>query len=270
MKSLNIVYASLIFIFLSGGALAQEWSYSNEVDEFADTSIHTASVNSLSGKGFVVARCNEKKKLEVYLSVGEFIGSRDSYPVRYRIDKGSPQSSKWGVSTKGTDVFVNNFEKVDLARNLMSGDQLLLEVEDFRGTPHQSKYSLKGSSIALGRVLDACGIAREGVVVEGIDVSVKKHISMWGPKNTKCKKAMLSSLGYSISDANSEKSPELYKALQKYMDDKYAVCGTKKVSRTQEIYECKQKDRFLNGLYADAIKKDGSFKEMCGSLYIDD
>jgi len=269
MKKLKFI-TSLLILFSSGSALAKEWSYSNEVDEFADTSVHIASVNSLSGRGFAVVKCDAKKKLEVYLSVGEFIGSEDSYPVRYRIDKRSPESSKWSVSTKGTSVFVRNFDKVDLVRNLLSGDELLLEVTDFRGTPHQSKYSLKGSSTAIGKVLDACGIAREEVIVEGVDVSVKKHISMWGPKNTECNKKMLISLGYSISDSSSTKSPDLYKALQKYMDDKYAVCGTNKVSNMQEIYECKQKDRFINGLYADAIKKDSTFKDVCGSLYIGD
>jgi hypothetical protein len=264
------IFSFLTLIVLSSNALATKWSYSSKVDEFADTSVHSAIVNSNDGKGFAVVKCNEKSKLEIYLSVGEFIGSDDSYPVRYRIDKGTPEMSKWGVSTKGTAVFVKNSDKVFLARKLMSGNQLLLEVTDFRGTPNKSKYSLSGSTKAIGKVLDACGIKRKETMVEGVDESVKKEISMWGPKGTQCKKNMLISLGYSISDKTSSKSPDVYKALQKYMDDKYAVCGTNKVSMTDKIYACKQKDRFLSGVYGDAIKVDKSFKEQCGSLYVGD
>jgi hypothetical protein len=264
------IISLIAFTVLSNSALGNEWAYSNKIDEFADTSTHTALVNSHDNKGFAVVKCNEKEKLELYFSVGEYIGSEDSYPVRYRVDKNTPESGKWGVSTKGTSSFVDNRDKVHLARMLMSGNQFLLEVTDFRGTPHKSKYSLAGSTESIGKVLDACAIARTETIVEGVDSSVKKQISMWGPKNTQCNKGMLISLGYSISDNSSSKSPDVYKALQKYMDDKYAVCGTDKVSMTDKIYECKQKDRFLNGVYGDAVKVVKSFKEQCGSLHMGD
>ena len=264
------IVSLIAFTILSNNVLGNEWAYSNKVDEFADTSIHTALVSSHDNKGFAVVKCNEKENLELYFSVGKFIGSEDNYPVRYRIDKNAPESSKWGVSTKGTASFVSNQDKVHLARMLMSGNQFLLEVTDFRGTPHKSKYSLTGSTETIGKVLDACAIARIETKVEGVDSSVKKQISMWGPKNTQCKKSMLLSLGYPISDKSSSKTPDVYKALQQYMDDKYAICGTDKVSRTDKIYACKQKDRFLNGVYGDAVKVDKSFKEQCGSLYMGD
>ena len=264
MKPIKIL-GSLVASILSANVLATEWSYSSEVDEFTDTTVHIALVTSLDTNGFVIAKCDEEKKFELYLSVDEFIGSQDTYKVRYRIDKNSPESDEWNVSTEGTSVFARYRDKLYIAREFMSGTQLLVEVTDFHGTPHQSKYSLNGATNAIGQVLDACGKSREAVDIEGVSVSVKKHISILGPKATLCKKKELTTLGYVISDESSDKSPDVYKALQKYMDDKSAICGTRKAKATDEVY-CENKEWFLNKLYGDAKKKDKSLKKTCGHV----
>jgi hypothetical protein len=80
---------------------------------------------------------------------------------------------------------------------------------------------------------------------------------------------MLVSLGYSISDKTSSKSPDVYKALQKYIDDKYSKCGTD-FGEAKGSYYCQKKERFLSRVYDDAIKVNRSFVEQCGSQYVAD
>lgn len=265
IKFMGLMATAILF---NTNALASVWTYNSKVDKFTDNTVYTASVNS--GDGFITARCDEKKQFELYLSVGEFIGSRANYDVRYRIDKNNLESSKWSPSSNGTSVFATNPDKFDVARKLMFGDFVLVEVTDFRGTPHQSRYSLKGSARAIGRVLDACGISHKETVVEGIDTAVSREIAMWGIKNTRCKKEMLIKLGYPVSEVSSEKSEDLYRALQKYVDDKYSLCGTGKLDQFEERHACRQKEQFVRGLYGDAVKSDISFKDSCGSLYLGD
>lgn len=256
----------VIIILVPFNVVASEWRYSKQIDEFTDISTFVASSYSVSGKGVAAVTCNEKLKFNLYFSVGEYIGSDDKYTVRYRVDKKDPESGKWGVSTEGVGVFASEKDKVHLAREMLFGDLLLLEVTDFRGTPHQAKYSLKGAQSAIGKVLDACNIESRGFLIRDIDHLVVENISEWGPKYTICKKQMLIALGYSISDISSKKTPDLYQASQKYVDDKHTVCGTNEVTSLQKIYECEQKHRFLYGLYRDAYKKDSSFKEKCSSI----
>jgi len=266
MKKYIIFCTVLVIALMSSTAIASEWNYTSELDEFSDTSKHMASISALKGKGYAVALCDEESNFQLYFSLGEFIGLEGDYPVRYRIDKKKPKSGKWGVSTKGTSVFVSNIDKVNLARELLSGNRLLLEVKDYNGTSHQSKFSLKGASDAIGKVLQACAIERKEIVLKNIDPSVKKHISKWGPKSTVCEKEMLASLGYSISNFSFKKTPDVYYALQKYIDDKYAACGTNKMNSAVDKLFCKEKDILYISVYSDATEIDNSFKDKCGQL----
>jgi len=258
----------IIFTVLSSSTFANKWSYLNEIDEFSDASIHIAFVRSNNGKGMAVFTCNEDNNLEMYFSVGEYIGSNGRYPIRYRVDKRKVVEKKWDANGEGTAVFVNR-DRTGLAKKLMYGNQLLLEVTDFRGTPHKSKFPLIGSAESIGKVLDACTVTRVETIKDQVDISVKDRIFRWGPKSTQCNKNMLVSLGYLISDKTSSKSPDVYKALQKYIDDKYLKCGTD-FGEAKGSYYCQKKERFLSRVYDDAIKVNRSFVEQCGSQYVAD
>lgn len=265
MNKYQIAFLYLVILW-SFDVVAAQWTYSKKIDEFSDTETHVARVNNTSGAGFAIARCSNKSNFELYFSVGEFIGTGDSYKVRYRVDKNKLESRKWGISTDGVFIFAGDRDKKHLAREMLAGNLLLLEVKDFRGTPHKSKYSLAGATNTIGKVLDSCGIGRKEVPFEGIDASVVKYVSKWGPKNTYCSKQMLLALNFSITDASTEKTPELYQAMQDYIDYKHSACGTKKATASNTSYRCKKKDRFLLALYMDATARNGAFKKDCGSL----
>ena len=163
-KISNIIF--VIGLFHVCNVSAGEWFYTKNVDEFLDTETHVALVNSLIGDGYGIARCEGNTEFNLIFSVGKFIGTNDSYSVRYRIDKQNPVSSIWGVSTEGTSIFVKNRDKNQLARQMLSGNSLLLEVMDYKGTPHKIKLSLNGSKNAIGKVMDACNIERIEILGE--------------------------------------------------------------------------------------------------------
>ena len=123
---MKILIGAFITVLTIHSALvsAADWTYSTETDDFLDTTQHTARVTAEEGGGYAVARCDENSDFDMYFSVDEFIGSQDRYPVRFRIDKQSPGSSEWGVSTEGTAVFVSNSDKVMLARQMLEGSKL--------------------------------------------------------------------------------------------------------------------------------------------------
>lgn len=243
-------------------AQTQEWSYKVKRDEFTDTSVHTAYVDGMSSKGFALARCDENKVFSLVFSVDEFIGSRGSYPVRYRIDKNDAVSERWGVSTKGTAVFAGS-SKINLSKALMSGSVLLIEITDYRGTPHKGKFSLKASSTNIGKVLSACGLAESleakapsnRASIDGVAPEIVKFINTWGEKSTVCSKKMLSALKYEITDFSSVKSRDFYEAAQNYIKDKSQECNAWPANQT-----CLFK---LWDLYVDTKNLDLDFTEAC-------
>lgn len=262
LSTLSVV----IFCQVAEGA---DWQYAVKVDRFTDAKVHTGSITADSGEGFGVIRCDESKKLEIFFSVGEFIGSEGQFPIRYRIDKHDVVPDKWGVSTQGTSVFVGAIEKAPFARKLADGaSNLLLEIKDYRGTAHQAKFSLQDSNDVISKVLEACGTSRNKFEIAGVSDSIIDRLELYGPKFVVCQKKMLTTLGYSISDESSEKTSDLYLAMQAYLDDKLAKCPT----TSDRIYKmnCDRPDGFLYEVYGDAIGRKPSLRQQCGSLKIGD
>ena len=247
-------------------SLGSDWVYESDVDAFTDSETHTARTSASDVDGFAVARCADDS-FELIFSVGEYIGSDDRYAVRYRIDKEPPGSSEWGVSTTGTAVFANAVEGQRLARSMMSGSTMLLEVTDYQGTPHRASYSLSGSSVALQKVLEACAVPLEEFRPDttGISPAVVKHVDLLGPKNIECTKKYLAALGFSVEDTSSKKTRRYYEMLDVYFKKKQSECPDSGFS--PEIY-CIGEDLTFMQLYSDAADLNDSLRATCGELTI--
>lgn len=229
------------------------WKYSVSNDEFSDKSIHMASV--LTAKDvFGLVRCNVQKELEVFFSVGSYIGSGDEYKVRYRIDKDSAVSGKWSVSSEGTAVFLDKDAGKELSRGLMKGNKFLLEATDYRGTSHRSTFPLKGSNRAIGKVLKACGIAPIRVRNE-LSWVVKDTVARFGPRYTVCNKNMLRVIGYEIKDKTANKSEDMVLAMQDFYN--------KEGDHSRGIFP------FMK-LYSEAKSANYQLIRPCGDVYLED
>ncbi|WP_261842065.1 hypothetical protein [Aliamphritea ceti] len=243
---------------------AEDWFYAKRVDEFSDQETHIAMVRSIEERSLALARCLQEEEFDLIFSVGHFIGVGNKYPVRYRVDKQDSVQSDWIVSTRGDSVFASDFDKTHLARQMLHGDELLVEITDARGSAFTAHLPLQGAANTLGRVMDACSVAREGLKVEGIDVAVQKYISMLGPKNVVCHKQMLGELGYELTDFSSVKSTDFFRQTQQFMNDKLAECAGMDSRLKQAMYGCKRKEWLLDNIYPEASKKNEALVSSCG------
>lgn len=252
-----------IFLFAAPiAANASDWTYKSDIDAFTDKETHTAQVAASTGGGFAVARCADGS-FELFFSVDEFIGSDDRYPVRYRVDKGEPGSASWSVSTQGTALFAGGVDGQRLARSMMSGSELLMEVTDYRGTAHRASYSLNGSAAALEKVLVACDVPLVEYLADttGITPAVVEHINGRGPKSIACLKQYLQVMGYEIDDMGPNKTRQFYEVADRYFQKKQRECSD---SSTES--HCIVEGLTFLALYSDATSRDASLRSTCGQL----
>ncbi len=263
MKRLCILLITLGF-FWPVQLVAEDWFYAKRIDEFTDQETHIAMVRSVKERSLALARCLQEEEFDLIFSVGQFIGIGNRYPVRYRIDKQDSVESDWIVSTRGDSVFASDFDKTHLARQMLQGKELLVEITDARGSSYTAHLPLQGAVNTLGRVMDACSVDRKGLSLEGIDVAVQKYISMLGPKNVVCHKQMLGVLGYELTDMSPLKSTDFFQQTQRFMNDKLAECAVMDSRLKQAMYGCKRKQWLLDNIYPEASKKNESLVYSCG------
>lgn len=254
----------LVIMVIPAASFGSEWVYKSDVDAFTDSETHTASVAASGGDGFAVVRCADGS-FEMFFSVGEFIGSDDRYSVRHRIDKQPPGSAKWWVSTTGTSVFAGSVDGQRLARSMMSGSTLLLEVTDYQGTPHMANYSLAGSKAALQKVLNACDVplVEYQADTSGITPAVVEHIDGLGPKSIQCMKQYLVVLGYEVEDMSARRTRQCYEMADQYYRAKRSECPDSGFSSEPH---CISEGLTFLALYSDAADRDESLRATCGQL----
>lgn len=268
-------FASIFFMLIPTCALASSWTYSYEVDGFSDKNQHRAVISLDNNKVFGFVRCSAEKDLDIVFSLDSYIGTDSKYSVRYRFDKKTVIETLWGVSTNGTAVFVSSSEVIRFGRELIAGNELLLEVTDFRGTPKQVKYPLSGTSDAVGKVFNACHIPVQ-VPKLSIDPSkvtqlVESAMAKWKPKEIQCNKVSLKILGHDVKDLGTEITINSYYAMQQYFNKTYLKeCGPETKSVYEKTYDCQSKERFMSSrvivlLNREAAKADQTtYAKVCG------
>ncbi|ABZ76351.1 hypothetical protein Shal_1786 [Shewanella halifaxensis HAW-EB4] len=256
-----VLLSSVFLTSIQTSAVAQPWEFSSTVDDFADTSISIASTKTSDGKGMAFVRCNAKTKLEIVFADGQYMGTGKSLSVRYRIDKDEVVNQRWRPSTEGTSLFVGSSGKYPLARNLANGEKIIIEVKDYKGTPHKFSFALTGAKEPIRQVFDKCGIPFELPQIDGVKPDTMDYVNNFGPNSTSCTKQMLNTLGYRSADISEVKTDALYVALQNYINDKSKVCDGK--TRTFETVFCSDPVGFASSLYGDAVKLDKTYKKTC-------
>jgi hypothetical protein len=258
---------SIFFIiFISSfNSLANTWKYKQQEDSFDDQTKHIAHVRG-KNKTSLTVRCNESSSLDIYFFFNDFLSNK-SVPVRWRIDKREPKAGKWKVSTNGTSVFSHYEIKNALARDLTKGSNVLLEATDYRGTKHKVTFSLKGSSKAIIPVLRACNIPETKITFSGISEIISSYIDRMGPKSTICLSKELSLSDYKISKISQDKTEELYREAQRFLDQKMEQCPA--VGDYLLERRCKKPSEFFLDLYKYARNQDMGIVKECGSLKLE-
>lgn len=138
------------------------WVLEKKLDPFSDATDIIASVQSNEpNRGYILAKC-ANSELELYISVGKFIGGSHNRSgryvyarMRYRVDSNKVIETKWSVV--GDRSIVKAVAEDIVMKRLMKGETIVVEIEDFQKVAHRASYTLKGSRIALGAVLERCG-----------------------------------------------------------------------------------------------------------------
>lgn len=152
-------YLLAVFLVFSSMAHAQqrgEWFYKSKVDGFTDQESHIAVVvvrEDVMTNAFMTVRCINGE-LAALVSLDKFLDSDDDVRVRYRFDDGEVQTGEWAISTQGDTVFAP--DPAAFARQLIPAASLLFEARDYQGTPHSTRFPMKGSQKAVEPVLAAC------------------------------------------------------------------------------------------------------------------
>ncbi|MET4684888.1 energy transducer TonB [Brevundimonas faecalis] len=221
MNHVAPVFIAITLAALSAaeGAQAQAWRVESSTDAFSDKRTVTASVR---GRGFaMVVRC-KSDLLETYF-LGGYVGDDDAN-VRYRIDGGEVQEDVWDSSTSKDGLFAD--APGEVARWMASGSRMVLEYEDFSGTPHQFNIPLGGSAVAINQALDACGVPRTNPrTIDGqvwrrvvIDIDKMDRSLVRGLQN------LLNDQGFSI-EPTGRRTQGTYAALSTFYSGYWTRCG---------------------------------------------
>lgn len=174
--------AALVILVVSWGIFPpssllgaeNEWGWGEQQDEMTDgvfyaayTSYMDASLDKFTLAIICDASARGDEKLRVGIEYPRYIGrsyTGPGVPFRYRFDKDSPVAGRGELHPDGSIILLWG----DQARAVLSGvlggkDQLIFEVETYRGLRLQAKFSLKGAPHALRQgVLPACGAGGKG------------------------------------------------------------------------------------------------------------
>ena len=137
----------------------QDWIYKTMTDEIGDTTQHIALSHPVSGSkdGLIIIKCDDQstRPYASYLT-GMFMGlSSDDTKTTYRVDKNVPIEQYWQMG-KGHVLNFNRDQVAIMAQQMMAGNKFVIQAYDYEFDLAQHVFSLKGSSAAIGRVMDNC------------------------------------------------------------------------------------------------------------------
>ncbi|MGB7590792.1 MAG: zinc-ribbon domain-containing protein [Terriglobia bacterium] len=123
----------------------------------------------------LIVRCKEKKT-DVYVVTGMAAsieedydgGPKDSHTARIRLDDNPPQQGEWGESTDHKALFAEDWvsglgaevvstSRTDFAKKIASANTLTFEFTPFDSSPQVARFDVRGLSVHLPKVAEACG-----------------------------------------------------------------------------------------------------------------
>lgn len=192
------------------------------------------------------------------------------YDVTYRIDNGTAVKAKW---SRFMDPFIRATPDVDLARELLNGSKIVMDLTSTGNRPARIEMPLTGSRDAIIAALKACNLGPEGLEtqVRGLRRDIVRDLERWGPKYTRLAKEALAAAGAYNGPLDTPVDADFALAAQAFHDDYLAACST---GRIEGDYYCQSRreaavegESFLNpglgSIIYDATK--GELKKKMGN-----
>lgn len=112
---------------------------------------------SLDDPSQLVARCLGGRTEFMIAGAGQWPYTRSrTLQVTIEIDRGTPETSAWDVSTNGKAVFFDGPGE-DLLRKFPDAGKLRVVVIDAAGRPHENIFPTTGFAAVRQKIADACG-----------------------------------------------------------------------------------------------------------------
>ena len=139
------------------------WRFKENKDAFTDLNKSYLALARLSDSvrggdapETLILRCDGEGSFDIYMIVDGYVGS-DVANVRYRFEGKDAVSSKWDISTDGRAVFDTPWTKPGkFVLELMSGNDFLFEVTDYRGVRNSAKFD-NSLDPNFDYILSGCG-----------------------------------------------------------------------------------------------------------------
>lgn len=147
-------------LLISSNALANtgSWSFEKTVDDFTDETKTFASVFSETGfkGGFIHIGCYPGKNFELKVGAGKYIGDKAiTNNVKYRVDKNTPVEMTMNPTSERY-VYMNDMDSAFIKELMKGQSTVIIQLTSYDYDISKAKFSLKGSSDAIKKVLDAC------------------------------------------------------------------------------------------------------------------
>jgi hypothetical protein len=150
-RSLWKLFGATVLVLSASNASGDwgEWAYNPGTDPMTDKNLGMAVIAIREERSHIVVRCDGSDRFDIFISVGEYLGSK-SGPVTFRVDsQPAIDAGRWGINTEGTSVYVPERKRNEMLRYLKSGHTIIFKIHDFRGTQHFAEFPLAGSSAAI-------------------------------------------------------------------------------------------------------------------------
>ena len=227
---MNRMILMLGFLSISSPAVP-EWTGTTDTDPFTDKSVSVASSSYEDGAHTrsIVVKC-DGDEFSTYVAFGEYLGD-EMLDARYRVDKNDPVETSWRPSADGTAAFAYSA----LARGLVSGQSIVIEVSDYRGVAHRAKFDLTGSSAKVLPVMNVCNERIKPLAqgIEGLRNDFAQELERFSAIRVSLAKEMLSQRGDYDGPIDSDLDSEFALALQKSADAFVEACKSKNLSEDE-------------------------------------
>ena len=97
----------------------------------------------------------EDGRLDLFVSWRKKISYSGMTLVNFQIDDGPTWSDSWYISSEGTAIILPSQNKIETIRALSDATEFTVRVYPFGGSPITAKFDVRGSSGAIGLVLEA-------------------------------------------------------------------------------------------------------------------
>nr|WP_321253276.1 hypothetical protein [uncultured Ruegeria sp.] len=157
---IKTILTTLCLVATASGAQALSWKYEAERDQLTGQTysfayLYKSQPDLSANPEEIYVRC-DGGELDIFVTTNYYWGS--SSDVLYRVDNGEVRKVYGSEGTEGDAIFLEPKKQAysQLIRDLQTAKQLVVRVEDFRGTEFTTTFGSISNQAAVSKVMRQC------------------------------------------------------------------------------------------------------------------